>query len=87
LPACISCFVPRVTVHETCRRFQREALDAEFGLTDEVAPEHYRIALATLDLVPEVACDAPLLLVVDDAHSLDPPTADVLSGVRPVLGP
>jgi DNA-binding CsgD family transcriptional regulator len=60
---------------------QREALDAAFGLTDEVAPEHYRIALATLDLVSEVAGDAPLLLLVEDAHWLDPPTADVLAFV------
>src|SRR3954466_9146121 len=56
---------------------QRDALDAAFGLTHEVAPEHYRIAMATLDLVSDVANDAPLLLVVEDAHWLDPPTADV----------
>src|SRR6516162_4112366 len=42
---------------------QRAALDAAFGLTDEVAPEQYRIAMAALDLVSEVASDAPLLLV------------------------
>src|SRR5450631_3839785 len=30
---------------------QRAALDAAFGLTEEVAPEHYRIAMAALDLV------------------------------------
>ena len=30
---------------------QRAALDAAFGLTPEVAPEHYRIAMAALDLV------------------------------------
>jgi hypothetical protein len=46
---------------------QRAALDADFGLTHEVAPEHYRIAMAALDLVSEVATDAPLLLVVEDA--------------------
>src|SRR3979411_231326 len=45
---------------------QRAALDAAFGLTDELAPEHYRIAMAALDLVSEVATDAPLLLVVED---------------------
>src|SRR6516162_1472719 len=28
---------------------QRAALDAAFGLTPEVAPEHYRIAMAALD--------------------------------------
>src|SRR3954468_20602162 len=60
---------------------QRDALDAAFGLAGEVAPEHYRIAMASLDLVSEVAADAPLLLVVEDAHWLDPPTADVLAFV------
>jgi DNA-binding CsgD family transcriptional regulator len=60
---------------------QRAALDAAFGLTYEVALEHYRIAMATLDLVSEVAADAPLLLVVDDAQWLDRPTADVLAFV------
>jgi hypothetical protein len=47
---------------------QRAALDAAFGLTDEAAPEHYRIAMAALDLVSEVAGDAPLLLVAEDAQ-------------------
>src|SRR5882724_13292437 len=44
---------------------QRAALDAAFGLTHEVAPERYRIAMAALDLFSDVAADAPLLLVVD----------------------
>jgi predicted ATPase len=60
---------------------QRDALDAAFGLTREVAPERYRIAMAALDLVSDVAGDAPLLLLVEDAHWLDPPTADVLAFV------
>jgi DNA-binding CsgD family transcriptional regulator len=60
---------------------QRAALDAAFGLTHEAAPEHYRIAMATLDLVSEVATDAPLLLVVEDAQWLDRPTSDVLAFV------
>src|SRR3954447_8094490 len=37
--------------------------------------------MAALDLVSDVAGDAPLLLVVEDAHWLDPPTADVLAFV------
>ena len=60
---------------------QRDALDAAFGLTREVAPEHYRIAMAALDLLAEVADDAALVLVVDDAQWLDPPTAGVLAFV------
>jgi AAA ATPase domain len=49
---------------------QRAALDAAFGLTDEAAPEHFRIAMAALDLLAEVANDAPALLAVEDAHWL-----------------
>jgi DNA-binding CsgD family transcriptional regulator len=60
---------------------QRDALDAAFGLAGEVAPERYRIAMASLDLVSDVAGDAPVLLVVEDAHWLDHPTADVLAFV------
>lgn len=60
---------------------QRAALDAAFGLTDEVAPEHFRIAMAVLDLLSDVAGDAPVLVVVDDAQWLDRPTADVLAFV------
>jgi DNA-binding CsgD family transcriptional regulator len=60
---------------------QRDALDAAFGLTYEVAPEPYRIAMASLDLVSDIAGDAPLLLVLEDAHWLDRPTADVLAFV------
>src|ERR687888_1287059 len=63
------------------RDVQRAALDAAFGLTHEVAPEFFRIAMAALDLVSDVATDAPLLLVVEDAHWLDRPTADVLAFV------
>jgi predicted ATPase len=60
---------------------QRAALDAAFGLTDEVAPEHFRIAMAVLDLVSDVASDAPLLLVVEDAQWLDRPSLEVLAFV------
>jgi DNA-binding CsgD family transcriptional regulator len=63
------------------RDAQRAALDAAFGLTHEPAPEHFRIAMAALDLLSDVAADAPLLLVVDDAHWLDRPTSDVLAFV------
>jgi AAA ATPase domain len=60
---------------------QRAALDAAFGLTEEVVPEHFRIAMAVLDLVTEAASAAPVLLVVDDAQWLDRPTTDVLAFV------
>src|SRR5919109_4565012 len=63
------------------RDVQRAALDAAFGLTHEAAPERFRIAMAALDLVSDVATDSPLLLVVEDAHWLDRPTSDVLAFV------
>src|SRR3954453_17755979 len=46
---------------------QRDALDAAFGLTREAAPERYRIAMATLDLLSDLAAEAPLVLIVEDA--------------------
>src|SRR4051794_9872005 len=43
---------------------QRAALDAAFGLTREAAPEPFRIAMAALDLLSDVATDSALLVVV-----------------------
>ena len=59
----------------------RAALDAAFGLADGPAPEHFRIAMAVLDLLSEAAADGPLLLIAEDAHWLDRPTSDVLAFV------
>src|SRR5439155_8736763 len=42
-------------------------------------PERFRIALAVLDLLCDVATDAPLLVVAEDAQWLDRPTAEVLA--------
>src|SRR3954454_2401069 len=63
------------------RDVQRGALDAAFGLTHEAAPEPFRIAMAALDLLSDVAAESALLLVVEDAHWLDRPTADALAFV------
>ncbi len=62
-------------------RSQSEALEAAFGLIPDVTPEFFRIAMAVLDLLCEVATEDPLLLVVDDAQWLDRPSADVLAFV------
>ncbi|HUE69036.1 MAG TPA: ATP-binding protein, partial [Candidatus Acidoferrum sp.] len=56
-------------------------LDAALGIGDDQPPEHFRIALAVLDLLSEAAADGPLLLVAEDAHWLDQPSVDVLSFV------
>lgn len=58
----------------------REAIRAVFGLTDEAAPSPFLIALAILHLLGEGAARAPVLLLVDDAHWIDHPTADVGAG-------
>jgi DNA-binding CsgD family transcriptional regulator/tetratricopeptide (TPR) repeat protein len=58
---------------------QRDALSAAFGATDVPAPDPFLIALAALNLLADAAEHAPLLLVVDEAHWLDPPTASTLA--------
>jgi hypothetical protein len=60
---------------------QRAALDAAFGLGQDPAPERFQIAMAVLDLLGEVATDAPLLVLAEDAQWLDRPTTEVLAFV------
>ncbi|HEX3454993.1 MAG TPA: ATP-binding protein, partial [Gaiellaceae bacterium] len=57
---------------------QRRALEAAFGISEGHAPDLFLIGLATLRLVAERAAETPLLFVVDDAHWLDRPSAEVL---------
>jgi DNA-binding CsgD family transcriptional regulator len=58
---------------------QRDALSAAFGAIDLPAPDQFLIALAALNLLAEEAEQVPLLLVVDEAQWLDPPTASALA--------
>jgi len=60
---------------------QRAVLDAAFGLSQEPAPERFQIAMAVLDLLGEVATEAPLLILAENAQWLDRPTTDVLAFV------
>jgi DNA-binding CsgD family transcriptional regulator len=60
---------------------QRAALEAAFGMADGAAPDLYLIALATLDLLGDVAERTPLLLIAEDAHWLDRSTSEVLAFV------
>ena len=57
---------------------QRSALQIAFGVEEGATPEFLHIALASLELLSEMATAAPLLLVVDDAQWLDEATCDVL---------
>src|SRR4051794_24472677 len=59
----------------------RAALDAAFGVGNDEPPEQFRIAMAGLDLLSDVATDAPVLITIDDAHWLDRPSADVAAFV------
>ncbi|HXW33911.1 MAG TPA: AAA family ATPase [Acidimicrobiales bacterium] len=67
-------------------RPQREALLAAFGLTDEAAPDFFRIALACLELIADAAAHSPVLIVAEDIHWMDKPTTDVLSFIARRIG-
>jgi len=60
---------------------QRTALEAAFGMAETAAPDLFLIALATLDLLCDVAERAPLLLIAEDAQWLDRSTSEVLAFV------
>jgi DNA-binding CsgD family transcriptional regulator/tetratricopeptide (TPR) repeat protein len=60
---------------------QREAMQAAFAMTDAAVPDLFLIALATLELLSEVAGGSPVVLIADDAQWLDRSSADVLTFV------
>jgi len=59
----------------------RDAILAALGVVDAAAPDLFRIAFATLELLSGVATRTPVLLVVEDAHWLDRASWDVLAFV------
>lgn len=59
----------------------REVLRDALSLDQRLACEPHRVALAVLELLSAVAAKQPLLVVGDDAHWLDRPSADVLAFV------
>ena len=58
---------------------QRDALSAAFGTLEVATPAPFLIGLAALNLLACAAERVPLLLVVDEAQWLDPPTAGALA--------
>ncbi len=58
---------------------QRTALGAAFGIVDAPAPDVFLVGLATLNLLADAAVEAPVLVIVEDAHWLDRASADVLT--------
>lgn len=64
---------------ERLERRQAEALAAAFALSEGQGATPYAIGAATLSLLAAAAEEQPLLLLVDDAHWLDPASADALA--------
>ena len=63
---------------ETLPEPQAAALRAAFALSSETIDDRFRVAVAVLGLLCDVAEDQPLLCLVDDAHWLDHPSAEAL---------
>jgi DNA-binding CsgD family transcriptional regulator len=58
---------------------QARTLATALRLREGEAPDRFTVGAGTLSLLAEVAEDAPLLVVVDDAHWLDQASADALA--------
>ena len=65
---------------------QRDALGIALGLRDGDAPDRFRVGLAVLSLLSDVAEERPLVCLVDDAQWLDAASAQTLAFVARRLG-
>jgi DNA-binding CsgD family transcriptional regulator len=65
---------------------QRDALLSTFGMREGRPGDLFLVALAALELVAAEARRNPVLIAIDDAHWLDPPTVDILAFVARRLG-
>ncbi len=62
---------PIIGLTEHLSEAQRRAIDAAFGVSGEVEPDPFRVALAAFQLVCDAADAGPIVLIVDDAQWLD----------------
>jgi DNA-binding CsgD family transcriptional regulator len=66
---------------ETLPGPQRKALQSTFGVVEAAQTNRFLVALGVLTLLADVASDAPVVCVVDDAQWLDPESEAVLAFV------
>jgi len=60
---------------------QRRALDASLGLSGPARAAPFLLGLAVLTLLNDLSRSRPLICLIDDAHWLDPESAQVLAFV------
>ncbi len=60
---------------------QRRALDASLGLSGPAEATPFLLGLAVLTLLNDLSRSRPLICLIDDAHWLDPESAQVLAFV------
>jgi DNA-binding CsgD family transcriptional regulator len=72
---------PALGAVDTLPPAQRDALSKAFGIAVGSAPEPFLVALATLNVLCELATSRPVLVGVDDVQWLDAPTRTVLAFV------
>ena len=81
--------VPFAGLHQLCAPFadllpllpapQQEALGVALRTRSGPSPDRFGIGVATLGLLSRAADDQPLLVLVDDAHLLDRPSAEAVA--------
>ena len=71
--------LPLTGRRERLSDLQRRALEAAFGVGEDVQPDPFRVAVASFQLVADTADSSPVVLIVDDAHWLDRPSLGVLT--------
>ena len=77
---------PVLSAADSLPAAQRRALMSAFGVEDGAPPDLFMIALATLNLLTEVAAARPVVVAVDDVQWLDQATQETLAFVARRIG-